>query len=437
MTKFKLFSRFSRYVVVVTLTILALACQTWSEPTPTPTLVIQSAKTGSPLSPVMRDQHRRIFRSVWRTVQQHYLYEDYRGVDWLAVRQEFAPLVDAAQDDAAFWALMQAMIAQLGDEHSSFLTPEEALTEDRAMHGELDYVGIGVFIAVPEDVDYGVILFPLPDSPAAVAGLRPHERILSVAGTPACCDEDGFDNLHLLRGPEGTDVEVVLQSSDTVTRTVRVRRERIQTQVPILSRHLPLGERTIGYVMVPTLWDGTIAERMRSTLVDLAAEDELSGLILDLRVNGGGAFTELYEVLSLFVDGEVGYFYRHGAKRDMLTIKSDPVVGSQDMPLIVLIGPYTESFAEVLSGILQDVGRAQLIGATTAGNVETLHPYDLADGSRLWLAEETFFPLSGTRWEGVGVQPDRVVNDAWEDFTDMNDPYIAEALEVFQGMLEK
>ena len=210
-----------------------------------------------------------------------------------------------------------------------------------------------------------------------------------------------------------------------------------QTQVPILSRHLPLGERTIGYVMLPTLWDGTIAERMRSTLVDLAAEDELSGLILDLRVNGGGAFTELYEVLSLFVDGEVGYFYRHGAKRDMLTIKSDPVVGSQDIPLIVLIGPYTESFAEVLSGILQDVGRAQLIGATTAGNVETLHPYDLADGSRLWLAEETFFPLSGTRWEGAGVQPDRVVNDAWEDFTDMNDPYIAEALEVFQGMLEK
>jgi len=428
-------TRFYRYVIIITVLAMVLACQLPFVPAPTPTWVVQSAKKAAPVSPVLQDRHRRIFATVWRTVQQHYLYEDYRGVDWLAVKQEFAPLVDAARDDVEFWELMQAMIVQLGDEHSAFLTPADVAAEDQAMQGDLDYVGIGVFVTVPDAADYSVILFPLPDSPATAAGLRAHDRILAVAGEPACCDENGFDNLYLLQGPAGSEVEVVLQAPDEITRTVMIRREHIHTQVPVLSRRIPLAEHTIGYLMIPTLWDSTIAERTRATLVDLAAEGKLSGLILDLRTNGGGAFTELYKLLSLFVDGDVGYFYRRGAKRDVLTLKLDPVAGTQLMPLVILVGPHTESFAEVLSGTLQAVGRAQLVGAATAGNVETLHPYDLEDGSRLWLAEETFIPLSGARWEGVGVQPDRVIDVAWEAFTEANDPYIAEALIMFQQWL--
>jgi len=434
--------RILRYLVSLALPIVLLACQALppspSTPTPTSTIVATSAKKAPPVSPVMRDRHRRVFETVWRTVQKHYLYADYRGVDWTAAKQEFAPLVDATCDDATFWALMQTLIDSLGDEHSSFLTPEDVAEEDQAVSGNVDYVGIGVYISVPDDAEYAVILFPLPDSPAARAGLKAHDRVLSVAGESACCDEHGADNLYLLQGLVGTEVEMVVQSPDEQTpRTVLLRRERIQTQVPILSRRIALGADAIGYVMIPTLWDETIAERTRTTLVNLSAEGTLSGLIIDLRVNGGGAFSELYDLLSLFVEGDVGYFYRRNAKRNTLTITLDPVVGTQDIPLIILLGPYTESFAEVLGGTLHAVGRAQLIGSATAGNVETLYPYNLADGSRLWLAEETFIPLSGTRWEGVGVQPDTIIETAWEEFTENDDPYVTAALQALRVLLDE
>jgi C-terminal processing protease CtpA/Prc len=96
--------------------------------------------------------------------------------------------------------------------------------------------------------------------------------------------------------------------------------------------------------------------------------------------------------------------------------------------MVVLIGHGTESFAEVMAGALQHVGRAQLIGQNTAGNIETLLSHEFEDGSRLWLAQETFRLPDGTNWEGVGVTPDIRIDKGWDEYTAENDPVIAEAV---------
>lgn len=89
------------------------------------------------------------------------------------------------------------------------------------------------------------------------------------------------------------------------------------------------------------------------------------------------------------------------------------------------------SYGEIFAGILQDLGRARLVGQTTLGNVEQLHRFDFTDGSRAWLATDRFDPLNAApTWEQSGVVPDVVVAGAWEDFRPEDDPIVAAALQL-------
>lgn len=428
-------------VVCILLLFLSLACQTLLPtrmadestgtlpaatfaPESTPTEDTEPAKPDLELART----HRRIFRRVWGTVDRDYVYADFNGVDWDAVKDEFAPLVESAPDNETFWHLMQSMIDRLDDQHSVYLTPEEVIAEDKSASGDLDYVGIGILVSVPEDADYAVILFPLPGSPAEEASIRQHDRILAVEGQKACCNPDGSDNLELLRGPVGTTVQLVVQQPGGPEREVAVQRVRIQSQLPVMSRRIEHEGQQIGYLLIPTLWDETVAERSRDALQALVDDGTLDGLVLDMRVNGGGAYTELYDLLSLFTSGEAGQFRRGRRAVEPLVVEAAPIDNSQSVPLVILVGRDTESFAEIFGGVLRDVGRATLVGQPTAGNVEIIYPYDLEDGSRLWLAENTFESVSGERWEGIGVQPDVVADGNWEDFTEENDPQLEAAL---------
>jgi carboxyl-terminal processing protease len=100
------------------------------------------------------------------------------------------------------------------------------------------------------------------------------------------------------------------------------------------------------------------------------------------------------------------------------------------MPIVILVGRETESFGEVFAGVLQENGRAQLVGRTTHGNVETLWQVDLEDGSRAWIASETFRPPSGTDWEERGIVPDVEIPVDWDEFTADNDEQLQAALEL-------
>ena len=106
------------------------------------------------------------------------------------------------------------------------------------------------------------------------------------------------------------------------------------------------------------------------------------------------------------------------------------VHNSQTVPLVVLIGRETRSYAEIFAGVLQNIGRARLVGIRTRGNVETIWPHDFEDDSRIWIAEESFRPLSGGNWEEQGILPDYYVSGDWADFTSENDPQLEIALQL-------
>jgi carboxyl-terminal processing protease len=374
------------------------------------------------------DRHLRIFAELWQVVHDEYLYADYNGADWEGIGREYRARVEAGLNDETFWFTMDEMLLELQDDHSIFLSPDGAVEEDKVFSGELDYVGIGVSAVPLPEKGYAVVLLVLPDSPAARAGICSHDHVLAVDGIPACCDAYGYDNLYLLFGSEGSTVELRVRTPGEPPRTVTLARARIQEPLPVEARRL---EGDVGYLLIPTFWDETIPDRTRQALEDLAAEGELTGLILDLRINPGGGEVVLQGLLEIFADGELGRFVsRRGS--DALLVEGVNVGGSQDVPLVILVGRETVSFAEIFAGVLQEAGRARIVGRTTMGNVEITYGYDFEDGSRAWIAQETFRPPSGANWEETGITPDLEIPLDWDEVTVEDDPQLEAALDLLR-----
>jgi carboxyl-terminal processing protease len=403
---------------------------------PTPAATLSATSTVAPPTPTATAlptftnqataRQLRVFTRVWESVRDTYVYPDFNGLDWDAVYRRYRPRIESGLTDEAFYEAMREMIDELGDDHSVFYSPEEVAEEEAELSGQFDYVGIGIYVVTLLDEGYAVLLQVFPGSPAERAGLRPHDRLLVVDGV-SVVDEDGMDQLDRLVGPAGSQVRLMVQTPGQEPRELVVRRARIEGQLPVEAYRLPGTE--VGYLSIPTFWDDTIATRVRRALEDLLAEGDLEGLIVDMRINGGGVITALEDTLSIFAAGELGAFVSREATRP-LVVEANPVGGSQELPLVILVGRETESFGEVFSGVLQERGRARVVGRTTDGNVETLWQVDLEDGSRAWIASETFRPPSGADWEVSGIIPDLEIPLDWDEFTAENDPQLQAALEL-------
>jgi C-terminal processing protease CtpA/Prc len=191
----------------------------------------------------------------------------------------------------------------------------------------------------------------------------------------------------------------------------------------------PDGKR-IGYIILLTFMDGTVDEQVAQALKEMTADAPLDGLILDNRMNGGGSSLVLEPILGFFSSGNLGYFVRR-SELSPLKINLNDINGSSTVPLVVLVGSGTASFGEVFAGILKDIGRAEIIGTTTGGNVEILWGYDFEDGSALWLANETFQPLNHPEqdWEQTGIIPDLSVSGEFDEFSMANDPAVLAAIQ--------
>ena len=194
-------------------------------------------------------------------------------------------------------------------------------------------------------------------------------------------------------------------------------------------------EKRIGYIFLVTFNDSTVDNQVREALVSMTTEAPLDGLIIDNRMNSGGASNVFMGTLSYLIDGKLGY-YVNRQENEPLSVHGEDINGSQTVPLVVLIGPETTSFGEIFAGILQDKKRATIIGETTDGNVEILYIYNFSDGSRAWIAHDTFRPLNNPdqNWEESGIIPDIIVVSNWDLVTMDNDPAILAALEYFDRL---
>jgi len=375
---------------------------------------------------ISKEEQLRIFDELSSTITKVYLYSDFNGLDWPATIAKYRAKVNSGLDTKTFYIEMENFVSGLGDDHSFFLSPKNVAASDLELSGKNDYVGIGVYFQPMLEKGRITVLSIFPGSSAEKGGLKQHDSILAVDGIPLT--QNGKVNSEWVRGPECSAMLLTIQSPGEKARDVMFIRNRITTSLPITAQLVPTTDGSrIGYIFLPTFFDETIPPQVKKALEDFGP---LDGLILDNRMNGGGSSIVVEPILSHFTSGTIGHFVSR-AETNALTITADPMNNSQTVPLVILVGKDTVSFGEIFSGVLQNIGRAKVVGQTTLGNVETLEGYHFEDDSQVWIAAERFDPPNfPVDWEKNGVVPDVQAYADWDTFTFENDPSVAAAVKL-------
>ena len=304
---------------------------------------------------------------------------------------------DAVDSKQLTYGAIAGMVESLGDTgHSIFMTPE--MLEEQSTLAEGAFEGIGAEVQVKDG--HVVIVTPMDDSPALTAGLRPGDVILKV-------DDESTDGQDLgevisrIKGPAGTKVVLaVINPDDPELREITVTRGRIAL-------------RNVSWAVIPgtTLAHVRITSFSKNVTADLKAslqevdEQDLTGIVLDLRNNPGGLLQEAIGVASQFLkDGTI--VKERDAQGRIKKIDVQPGGLATGTPLVVLTNGGSASASEIVAGALQDAGRGAVIGETTFGTGTVLQPYQLSDGSALLLAfEEWLTPKGRVIWH-QGIEPD-------------------------------
>ncbi len=246
------------------------------------------------------------------------------------------------------------------DPYSEYLSEEameafEVLTTGR-------YGGVGSLIR--KRGDYVLFAQPYKGSPSDEAGIKVGDKILAIDGADAKSMEVGEVSKRLKGAPE-TDVEVVIERSYTSeVDTLRLRRRHITIPSVPYSGIIRDG---IGYICHNDFIEGSYDE-VRRALEGLMAQDSLRGLILDYRSNGGGLVHEAVNIASLFLPrGEQVLSIMGRDSSSLREFRTGNMPLATDLPIVVLVSGSSASASEILSGALQDIDRAVIMGQRTYG----------------------------------------------------------------------
>ncbi len=299
-------------------------------------------------------------------------------------------------------AAMRGMLSSLGDPYTTYLSPHEIDALEESLKGG-NFGGIGVYIS-QDPRSRAIVVLPIEGMPAASAGMRPGDRIVSVEGHPvAPLKLDDVEGL--LRGEVGTTVHVVVRSMRATTdHALAIERRKIV--VP--SVH---AERKDGFEYVRLAdFGSTSYDEVRKAMLDGKAHG-VKGYILDLRDNGGGYLDAAVSISSLFIDsGTVVSTIDRAGVRDVKSVdtSSNAFVGAT--PLVILVNKYTASASEITAGAVQDYKVGTLIGTKTFGKGVVQSIYNTLDGGALKITTARYVTPLGRDIQHKGIKPDIVVD---------------------------
>ncbi|UYG01026.1 MULTISPECIES: carboxy terminal-processing peptidase [unclassified Halomonas] len=332
--------------------------------------------------------------------------------------------LEQTESEDVFGILMAAISSTI-DPHTGYLSPRQSESFDIQMSLSLE--GIGALLQA--DGEYVKVASLVPGGPAERAGvLEPADRIVAVGqdeGEMVNVVGMRLDNVvDLIRGPKGSTVrlDVVPAQAVDMTRShiVEITRDTVSLEDQAAQSEVIEVERDgephkIGVIDVPTFYVDFDAwqageEEYRSTTRDVAQEIEalkaenVEGIVLDLRNNGGGALQEANSLIGLFIDRGPTVQVRDAQGR--IQLYGDTDAGTlYDGPLTVLTNRLSASASEIFAGAIQDYGRGLVVGADTfgKGTVQTLN--ELSHG-QIKLTRAKFYRISGDSTQNRGVEPD-------------------------------
>jgi carboxyl-terminal processing protease len=349
----------------------------------------------------------------------------------------FAKRMDQIKADDVFETFMNAFAHTL-DPHSSYLSPRNS--EEYRIQMSLSYFGIGASLQTEDD--FVMVSNIIPGGPAAIDGsLQPKDKITAVAqgDDGELVDVIGWrldDVVQLIRGPAETVVRLqimpagVLPGTEekilTLTRN-QVKLEEQAAKAELITVPRDGRDWSIGVISVPSFYrdyralstgdkDYTSTTKDVKRLIGELEDQEIDGLIIDLRNNGGGHLTEATALSGLFIDNGPVVQLRSSNGRISRLDDPDPVPRvAYTGPMAVLVNRYSASASEIFAAAIQDYARGVIIGQQTFGKGTVQNLYSLDQYVRrpedeglgqLTLTIGKYYRVTGESTQHRGVNPD-------------------------------
>ncbi len=322
-------------------------------------------------------------------------------------------------------------ITSFQDPHSDYFPPIEKRSFDEQMSGT--FFGIGASLREEEGTIKIATL--LTGSPAWKSGeITVGDVVTKVAqGKEEPVDLTGFaveDAVKIIRGTKGTEVRLTLRKQDGTIKIVSlVRDEIVQDEVYVRSAIMN-GKEKIGYIYLPDFYANYEKPNGARCAADVAREiiklksENVDGIIIDLRSNGGGYLSEVVQMVGLFIpEGPVVQVKDREGKPTILSVNEKNVLYSG--PLAVMINEFSASASEIFAAAIQDYGRGIIIGSsssygkgTVQRNIPFGKPLDFFSGRTEYgavkLTLQKFYRINGGSTQLKGVVPDVVIPDEYE-----------------------
>ncbi|KXI29046.1 carboxy terminal-processing peptidase [Paraglaciecola hydrolytica] len=349
------------------------------------------------------------------------------GKDWPKIKELLTKRYETAirrltqtSSEDVFQIVMNSF-ARAIEAHTSYLSPRNA--ERFQMEMNLSFEGIGA-VLLSED-DYTVIRSVVPGGPADLSQkIKPEDKIVGVAQ-----DDDEFvdvigwrldEVVELIKGPKGSVVRLQVMKGSGENNTpevVALTRDKIKLEdkaaksevyVPKTGSHK---DQKLGVITIPSFYNNLHADVQKE--LDSLNEQQVQGIIVDLRGNGGGSLTEATLLTGLFIDKGPVVQIRDGAGRIRVEKDVDGKV-SYDGPLTVLVDRYSASASEIFAAALQDYNRALILGEQTFGKGTVQQHrglgriYDLYENplGSVQFTIAKFYRIDGGSTQHMGVIPD-------------------------------
>ena len=350
-------------------------------------------------------------------------------------------------------------LAHIYDPHSSYMSPQTE--ENFNIQMQLSFVGIGALLSSEDG--YTKVEKIILGGPAARDGqLKATDRIIAVG-------EDNLPPVDILdmpltkvvkkiRGKKGTDVHLTIlegaQGAQAIPKEIAIKRDVVELKDSEASSEIktittPNDETLrVGIITLPSFYydfqgalkgkkDFKSSTRDVKEILKKFNKEEVDGVILDLRINGGGSLKEAIDITGLFIEG--GPVVQTQNQRRKVFVENDPdTTCYYDGPLLVLVSNLSASAAEILAGAIQDYGRGIIVGDQKThgkGTVQTV--LDLGDilsrfklgfnPGAIKLTNAKFYRITGSSTQNKGITPD-ITFDSYMDHMDIGEDKLKHAL---------
>ena len=347
-----------------------------------------SSASGAVSLPMFRQQASE---DVTISREEYERLRQYEKLDMLMQLVE-AYYYEDVDTDAMLESAAVGLVYGLGDVYSTYYTREDMEAFNEETEGE--YSGIGCQLLADSSDKMITVTRVFKGSPAEEVGMRAGDKIVYVNDVYYTAYEMD-EAVSVMRGVAGETVKVtVLRDLETIDFDIT------RKVVNINYVEYEILEGNIGYVMIYDFL-GDAVEGFAEAL-QAFQQAEVSGMIIDLRNNGGGLLDASVQMADMILPaGTVVSIRDKAGNEQAFTIDDD----YYDVPMAVLVNGYSASASEILSGAIRDYGAGTLVGTKTFGKGVVQSVIDFPDGSGLKVTTARYYTPSGECIQGVGIEP--------------------------------